>query len=75
MMAKPMYKVGVFDQESESEAWMEARLIEGYVLESVVAMPLLFERSRRTMSIAMRFAPDEAYAQLKASVATDGGDR
>ena len=74
-MTKEMYRVRVFERETDSETWMEERAIEGYVLESVGTMPPWYEGGPQVISVSMRYAPDEAFAKLKASVAGDGGER
>ena len=63
-----IYKLGIFESKDESEKWMAERAVEGYVVELVGMAPLLNEGQPIAISVTMRYAPDEAYDKLLASV-------
>ena len=67
-MSRDIYKLGIFQSKDESEQWMAERAVEGYVVELVGTAPLLYEGQPIAIAVTMRYAPDEAYDKLLASV-------
>ena len=67
-MSIDIYKLGFFQTKDETEKWMAERAVEGYVVELVGTAPIWSEGQPIAIGVTMRYAPDEAYDKMLASV-------